>query len=99
MTKYEEVQSKSHAITMGAASAVVLPNNPKRIRLILCPPVAGRYSVGFGEDAVLDRGITIFAGDHILELSKDYHGRDIERTIHVIGSVATTAGWFESYTP
>ena len=63
------VSMTSHAV--GASSQVALGPNPRRRTLYLSPPSAGRVSVGLGQAAVLDSGITIPAGGHPAALSYD----------------------------
>lgn len=96
---YHATQSKNWALAPGVADARVIPENPRRVRLVCYPPVAGRYSIAFGEPAVLDSGPTVFSGGHPVEFDIDDDGEAIRHDVHVIASAGSTAGAIEFYTP
>lgn len=97
MTDPSKNRSRSHAIVPGVASAVALGPNPKRVALFLSAPAAGRYSIAIGEDAVLDRGITVLTATAGVYVPYNWYGDDLTGEVRVIASAGTTAGWIEVY--
>jgi hypothetical protein len=91
-------QSLGHAVSIGVGSSRAIGPNPFRTTLILSPPTSDRYSVAFGESAVLDRGITIHTGTVPLKLTADEIGDSITKPVNVIGSGVISAGMLETYT-
>lgn len=88
----DKLRTQSIAAAVTAASTVVVEAANARHAIILCAPVAGRYSVQFGGPAVLDAGITMIAGASPLKLTRDEIGDDILAGMQVIGSGVFTVG-------
>ncbi len=85
----------SKAFTFGAASAIALPANGGRVALILSPALVESYSVGFGEAAVINGGITIRPGMQPFLVTIDDIGDVIKSPVHVVGTGAASAPLFE----
>lgn len=84
-------------LTLAAASSKAFGVNPRRKALYFSPPTAGRYSVAFGEDAVLDKGITIYTATEGLWVTDDEIGVEMIQQVNVIAAGAASAGAVEAY--
>jgi hypothetical protein len=61
------------AVSVGVASALVLPANPARVSLRCVNTSAERISFGLGVDAVLDSGMTLMPSGGVWNMdSMDY---------------------------
>lgn len=87
--------SKVHTIAVTAASTVALGASAHRDKIILSAPVAGRYSIAFGETAVLDAGITVHTVSQPVVITRDMVGDLLDHSITVIGSGVFSVGWLE----
>ncbi len=76
--------SKSAAFT--AASSVALGANGSRWSITFSPALVEGYSVGFGETAVINAGLTIRAGMQPLTLTREQLGDAITLPIHIVGT-------------
>lgn len=88
--------SRSVSVSLTGADQIVLGPNPKRVWLHFSAPTAGRVSVGFGEAAVAEKGLTFVsilpgAGFGYAEL-----GEQIHSAIHVIGTAGQSIGVVET---
>lgn len=89
----------SRTATLGVTSSQIAGPQSNRKELIFSPPTAGRYSLAFGEAAVLDSGITIFAGDHTHKLSPEDCAVDVTQSVNAIASAVVTIGFSEIANP
>lgn len=94
-----ETRLKSHRRTVGVASSVLLANDPRREALILSQPAAGRVSFAFGEDALLDGGITLHAGGSPIQLTYAMLGEAIRDAVFGIADMSRDVGMVEVYSP
>lgn len=94
-----ETRIKARRLTVGVASSVLIANDPRREALIFSQPSAGRVSFAFGEDAVLDGGITIHSGGSPITLTYQHIGEAIRDAIHGIADMSRDVGVVEVYTP
>ena len=84
-------RSQSRNVDVGVADVIVFGPNPQRKALIFSAPTVGRYTVAFGEVAVLDAGPTVHVATNPLILTRDHIGDDIVQPVHLIGSAAAEA--------
>jgi hypothetical protein len=84
-------RSRSLSFAVTGAVANFLGPNFQRIGLWFFPPTVGRYSIGFGEDAVLDRGHTMRTTDTSpIYVSYTNIGQDVNQRVSLVSDVATT---------
>lgn len=88
MAGRENLLSQQFSKAIGVGSAEVLGPNPKRVSLLLSSSSLVRYTVGFGQDPVLDQGLTIQVGANPVYLHVDTVGECITREIRVVASAA-----------
>lgn len=87
--------SKVRTISVTAASTIALGVSKTRDKVVLSAHATARYSIAFGEDAVLDAGITLQALVAPVVITREMVGDLIESPITVIGSGVATVGWLE----
>lgn len=87
-------RSRSFSVTLGATSTPVVGPNERRIGVWFSAPASGRYSIAFGEAAVLDSGITIHAGQVPVFVTYDSCCDDVKQAITAIHSVGAVAVGF-----
>lgn len=91
---------ENHRVTIGIASSQILGPNPRRKMLVLSSPRTNRVSYFFGEEAVLDGGITLSADRVPLVLTHDECGEALHEAIFAIAAVAPeTVGIMEVNNP
>lgn len=71
-------------ITASATDQVFLGVNPRRRRITISPPSAGRVTIQFGRAAVLDQGITVQVGTPTRTVTEDDVGYAIHSEVHII---------------
>ena len=86
--------TRSITVALAVTTQQIFGPNPRRVSVTLSPPIAGRSSFGFGEDAILDRGLTLHAGNNPVQLIKGQCAQDIERSIHIIHSAGGESNGF-----
>lgn len=89
----------ARTVAIDVTSSQILGPNPRRTGLILSNPSANRYSVAFGEDAVLDGGVTMMPNSAPAQLNAETCGYDLTSSIHAIASVLTSVGITEVCNP
>ena len=87
----DKLRTQPVGVAVGVASAVGIEAAVGRFAVIFFPPVAGRYSVNFGGQAVLDSGITMIAGMSPYSVTRDDIGDDILAGASFIASAPLTA--------
>lgn len=79
---------QSVSVAIGAADVQALGPNPVRQSLTFSAPRVARYSVGFGQPAVLDTGITIQIGANPVTITREDVGDDIASMVRIISTGA-----------
>lgn len=74
-------------VPVAAASGVGLPDNPRRVALLLGAHDAQNYHVAFGEVAVMSSGIGIPQRTDTLILTADLIGETITKEVRFIANV------------
>jgi len=92
--KARRIRRRSNHFICAADTTSVqfLPPNIARVALIISPPASGRISVGFGETAVLNRGITSGFNGSPIVLQSSWFGDDITQAINVIAGGPINVG-------
>lgn len=80
-------QAQISTVSAGAGSTLALPINQARKSLIISAPVAGRVSFAFGQDAVLDSGLTLGVNQQPLVLTETELGDALKWQVNCIGDV------------
>lgn len=75
--------------SVGATSVQVVPYDEDRTSLIIGNPVAARVTLSFGNPAVVDSGINIYAGGPALRLSLLEHGAIVRGPIFGVAQAGT----------
>jgi len=88
--------SKSVAAVSSAASTVVIGPSATRSRIQFFPHPTLAYSVGFGEPAVVNKGVTVQPLGHPVVLSYDDLGEQIHSSVAIISTGAITVGVLET---
>lgn len=82
---------KNWGITLAVNSANALPADEHRQSITFSPALVESYSVGFGEDAVINRGLTVRAGMQPFTLTREQIGDAITLPMAIVGSGVATA--------
>lgn len=79
---------QTHSVSVGLTSTVIIGPNPKRHALILTGVAAQDTSYGFGEDAVLNRGLTFPNATMPMVLKYDDLGDALYQSVRAITEIA-----------
>lgn len=93
MHKSHELTCHSETAVLGVASVEIVGPDDKREMLVLPPGTPNRYSIGIGEVAVLDVGLTINPGSSTVFLKRSEIGDMICGQINAIAAGAQTLGF------
>ena len=76
------------SVSIPTTSAQILGPSDRRYGLIFSAPQANRYTIGFGAEAVLDQGLTIYPTQAGLLLTYNDVGDAVAQPITAISAVA-----------
>lgn len=83
-----QVDQQTVSVSNAASTPLVRENN-KRTRLIISAPPTNRFTISFGQDAVLDQGITVYPATLPLVIDEQGYGCCIKKQINAISAVGT----------
>jgi hypothetical protein len=84
-----------NTVTVPAGASVqLLQANEKRTALIISAGPTNRFTLSFGQDAVLDSGITVFPATRPLQLRQCDYGCAVKKQIFAISAAADQAVTF-----
>lgn len=81
--------SSLYSVSVGLTDTAVVPQDDRRIALIISAPLTNRVSLNWEGAAILDAGITLYPGGPPLVLSLREHGAVVckqLRAITVVGA-------------
>lgn len=74
---------------VGISSSIIVPSNVNRAGLILINVSSNRISLGFGVNAVLDKGATLYPGGVFNMAEFDFFNGDIYAVASDVNSIIT----------
>lgn len=88
-------RSKNYSASADGTSRVALPPNQNRVAIILSSHATERYSIAFGEPAILDTGLTMQPLTEPVILSAGILGSALADEIRIVASGAANIGIVE----